>query len=497
MTITIVLYVSGLFLSWIIARLVPSSKSRQALLLILSCALYASWGLWFLAVLLGSTLMNYRLGNYLRARPTAGRLWIGVGLNVFLLGFFKYLPPLAGMLWADSGFASLSSHIIQPIGLSFWTFQALSYLFDLYREEDLHPSLWEFCLYMAFWPTVLSGPICRMGEMLPQFRQDPSQSKLDVRRGLERISVGVMMVGLARLLGAGLKAGEGINAMFDQTSRHWSGGDVGVLTIGYGFLLFFDFAGYSHLAIGAARFFGFRVPENFDRPYLSGSPSVFWTRWHMSLSFWIRDYLFLPLAAARREMAWRNFALVASMVIFGLWHKGNLLFLLWGTYHGILLVLHRFWQNLQRRWAISWSSPIAIPVSWGVTFGAINLGWVFFRANDSKQAFSMLGAALWPGNYRGWALPRDLYTLILASVLGYFLVVLAGWLLNPARLDAQLAEISRPPRRVWHTASAALGFLARDKWIWVGPLLATVVAYVFSVILLQETAASRFLYMLF
>ena len=196
----------------------------------------------------------------------------------------------------------------------------MSYLFDLYRGEDLDPSFLEFTLYMAFFPVAISGPICRMPDMLPQFRSRQLTSWDDIGRGFVRIATGVLMMQLARLLGQGILSGDGINRGFDHVTS-WSGTDVWCLAFGYGLQLFFDFAGYSHIAIGAAKALGFTLPENFARPFQSTTPSIFWTRWHMSLSFWIRDYIFLPLAMLRREMWWRNLALLLSMVFFGLWHK--------------------------------------------------------------------------------------------------------------------------------------------------------------------------------
>ena len=176
----------------------------------------------------------------------------------------------------------------------------------------------------------------------------------DRERGFSRIATGVLMMQLAKLLGHGVLGGHGINSGFDRLTQ-WSGADVWCLAFGYGLQLFFDFAGYSHIAIGAAQALGFTIPENFARPFASDSPSVFWTRWHMSLSFWIRDYVFLPLAVVRREIWWRNLVLVISMMIFGVWHKATILFVLWGCYHGVLLVLHRQVQALERRF--NWTPP--------------------------------------------------------------------------------------------------------------------------------------------
>jgi alginate O-acetyltransferase complex protein AlgI len=300
----------------------------------------------------------------------------------------------------------------------------------VYRGEDLDPSVLEFCLYLAFWPTVLSGPICRLPNLLPQLRQDFAPSKDALRNGVNRILIGLFMTAVAQTLAAGIKSGQGVDAAFSSTSTAWSGTDVWCLAIAYGFQLFLDFAGYSHVVIGAARLFGIRLEENFNNPYLSTTPSMFWTRWHMSLSSWIRDYLFLPLATARRELWWRNLALAISMVIFGLWHKGSLLFLIWGVYQGVLLMLHRQWQQFQRWSGFSWAGYVAAPVSWLVTFAAMSLGWIFFRANDLHQARTMWAAVVNLGSYGQLALPRSLYLLTAIVVVGYFCVVGIKWLLE-------------------------------------------------------------------
>jgi alginate O-acetyltransferase complex protein AlgI len=413
------LYVIVLPVAWLLLWTLKSARSRQSLLLVTSYGLYAGWGLKFLALLICSSFLNYGIGLLLHRKPSVGRLWLGIVLNVALLGTFKYLPALAPLL-PTSPLSSALSNIALPVGISFWTFQALSYLFDVYREEDLGPSLLEFLLYMAFWPTVLSGPICRLSSLLPQFRDPFKPATEDVRRGLDRICIGLFMTALGQILGSGLHSGQGIDSIFDRSAQGLTGPDVWCMAVGYGFELFFNFAGYTHMVIGAARLFGFRLDENFDRPYLSTTPSEFWTRWHMSLSLWIRDYLFLPLVMLRREAWWRSFVLVFSMIVFGLWHKGALLFVLWGLYQGILLVLHRQWQQLQRRY--DWQVPQAImgPLSWMVTFSAICLGWVFFRANTLAQAFTMLHAAVNLGSYAKCTLPAGLFILVAALAAGYF-----------------------------------------------------------------------------
>jgi D-alanyl-lipoteichoic acid acyltransferase DltB (MBOAT superfamily) len=278
-----------------------TQRSRQLVLLGASYVLYAAFGLSFLAILVASSIFNFCIGVWLHRRPTLGRLWIGITFNLALLGFVKYLP------FVDS-FATIA----MPVGISFWTFQALSYLLDLYHEDDLDPSLTEFCLYMAFWPTVIMGPICRLEKLLPQFRKIDDLSGERLTDGMRRIATGLMMkLVFAQLLVPVVATG------FDGsgTTMRWSGFDVWILALGFGFQLYFDFAGYSHIVIGAARLIGFELEENFDSPYLSATPSIFWTRWHMSLSSWIRDYVFMPLSTVRRETWWRYFAVLSSMII--------------------------------------------------------------------------------------------------------------------------------------------------------------------------------------
>src|SRR5215468_872916 len=178
---------------WIVAWTLPSMRVRQALLLLASYLFYSIWGLGFLSILVASSLLNFTWGAVLRRRMTSGCLWLGVGLNVVLLGFFKYLPPILATISTSSWHLDLARHILMPVGISFWTFQGLSYLFDTYREEEMEPSLLEFCLYMAFWPVVFAGPVCRMPEMLPQFRRQPVFSWSDISEGSLRLIQGVFM----------------------------------------------------------------------------------------------------------------------------------------------------------------------------------------------------------------------------------------------------------------------------------------------------------------
>jgi alginate O-acetyltransferase complex protein AlgI len=461
-----------------------SHRLRQAVLLIGSYALYISWGAWFAGILLFSTAMNFLLGEWLRRTPTRLALTTGILLNLALLSMFKYLPELATNL----PFSSLQrfSHLALPLGISFWTFQAMSYLFDLYRGEELDPSFFEFALYMVFFPIAISGPICRMPDMLPQFHSRQRTSWPQIGNGFTRIATGLLMMQLARLLGQGILSGDGIDRGFDRLAQ-WSGADVLCLAFGYALQLFFDFAGYSHIAIGAAQALGFTLPENFARPFESTTPSVFWTRWHMSLSFWIRDYVFFPLATLRREIWWRNLALAFSMVVFGLWHKATILFLLWGCYHGALLVLHRQVQQFQRK--VNWEPPAILwtPVSWLVTITLVCLGWILFRSNSLAQATQMFAAVVSPSSYTARFLSGSLYGLVLALAVGY-----ATTLLLRDALDRQAAQpLESAPVQ---SRSIILAPLARYRWYWLSPLWVLAFIIVFLITHGRDAGAAQFMY---
>lgn len=423
------LYVVVVTILWLVIRCFRTVRSRQALLLFTSYLLYASWNLGFLGLLVSSSIGNYFFGRWLRGRATAGRLWLGVLANLALLSTFKYLPELFPLL-SRTRAAPVLLHFVLPIGISFWTFQALSYLLDIYRGEELEPSLMEFLLYMVFWPTVLSGPICRLPSLLPQFRNTKNCTLRDVGFGMDRICIGLFMVALGGMLGNGLGADQGLDYAFHITARTLSGSDVWCLAFGYGFELFFNFAGYSHIVIGAARLFGFELAENFDRPYLSTTPSEFWTRWHMSLSFWIRDYLFLPLVMLNRSKLWRNVTLVVSMVIFGLWHRGTTLLALWGGYHGVLLVLHRQWQELKRRQQWNFRGQLPSLISWFVSITSISLGWILFRSESMAGVLTMYHSLTKLSAYTSVKLPHSLYLLILVLAIGYLTTMRIGRLIG-------------------------------------------------------------------
>jgi alginate O-acetyltransferase complex protein AlgI len=481
-------YILVVMLLWVMAWHIRSVKARQALLLVASYVSYSSWGIGFLCVLIISSLMNYAWGCVLRRRLTPGFLWIGIALNLLPLAFLKYLPPLLELGPAGSWEYDLARYIIMPVGMSFWTFQALSYLWDIYLDEEADPSLLEFCLYMAFWPTVVSGPVCRLPNMLPQFRQEPIFSSDNVSIGVLRVMQGLFMkMVLAQLLASGWIPGEGVTAGFDQVKGGWGGMDVWLLGIGFGFLLFFDFAGYSHMVIGTARIFGIRLPENFDRPFFSTTPTAFWNRWHMSLSFWIRDYVFRPLAATRRNRWWPHVALVISMTVFGLWHGAKWTFIIFGFYHGLLLVMHRLGQRTKQRLPIRLPHYLGMFLAWGTTFLLVSLGFILFRANDLTEALSMFRAVFSPDAYRHFAMPRSFYIVTCAVTIGYFVFTAGHSLLLSwgARYGQAIREPTQPVGAFWQVRltnctliiGALFDFFRARLWWWFAPALSILAVF--------------------
>src|SRR6266581_8800421 len=497
---------------WVLAWHLPSVKGRQLLLLLASYLFYGNWGIGFLAALMISSLMNYICGLALRRKATAPRLWIGIAVNLLPLAFFKYLPVLLELGPAGSWQYDLARQIVMPVGMSFWTFQGLSYLLDvyldIYPEEQLNPSVFEFCLYMAFWPTVLSGPVCRLPHMLPQFRQLSRLSWEDASAGSLRLIQGLTMkFVLAQILASGWTPGEGIAAGFDQVKGDWGGIDVWLLGIGFGFLLFFDFAGYSHMVIGIARVFAIRLPENYDRPFFSTTPSIFWTRWHMSLSFWIRDYVFNPLAAAGRRYRWWPYVVfIIAMTFFGLWHGAKWTFVVYGVYHGLVLVMHRLGQQMKRQFSVRLPRPLGAFLSWGTTFLLVAVGFIFFRANDLTQVWTMLSAVFTPAAYGRFAMPRSFYILTSTIAVGYFVVTAGHALLLSwrARYSEAISERREPAEGKWPVTvanftliiGALFDFFTERLWWWLAPALSILAFLVGLVIHTQRAviAVTPFIY---
>jgi alginate O-acetyltransferase complex protein AlgI len=376
-------------LYWILRK---RETPRLFLLLASSYFFYGCWSWRFLGLILFSTTLDYVVGRLFerlpdRERHRRGRRWALVASlvgNLGVLGFFKYwnfFAEEAVALFGAFGFETgpVFTDIILPVGISFYTFQTLSYTIDIYRGELVpERSLLRFAIFVAFFPQLVAGPIVRAKHFLPQLRVAPKLSQRTFEWGLTLIFWGlVKKVMIADVLGRGL-----VDPFWADPAAY-DGWESLLAIYGYAFQIFGDFSGYSDIAIGSAALLGFDLGLNFRSPYRSTSAKELWTRWHISLSSWLRDYLYFPLGGNRRGpwLTYRN--LILTMLLGGLWHGAAWLFVAWGAYHGLLLAIER-WIGIPEP-----KTTLAKTVRCILFFHLICLGWVLFRSPDVASGLAV------------------------------------------------------------------------------------------------------------
>ena len=367
-------------------------RGQNWMLLVASYIFYGAWDVRFLALLAGSTLIDYYVALRLAAesRPAVRKRWLMVSLigNLGTLAFFKYFG-----FFVDSATTALEAlglpvarlqlHIVLPVGISFYTFQTLSYTIDVYRDH-LTPTrtLRDFALYVAYFPQLVAGPIERATRLLPQLTHARVVSMAHIHRGVWLISWGlfkkvVIADNLAMIVDRTFATGSGA-----------SGWEYLVAIYAFAYQIYCDFSGYSDIARGLAALMGIDLMINFNRPYLATDPRDFWGRWHISLSTWLRDYLYIPLGGNRSGAGRTALALFATMVLGGLWHGAAWTFVAWGAFHGALLVGHRFLFHARgvpapQTFAGRWVARI-------VMFHLVAFGWLLFRAESLAQVGEVL-----------------------------------------------------------------------------------------------------------
>lgn len=371
-------------------------RAQNAVLLIASYTFYGYWDYRFLALLAASTLISFYFAERIpRSKTDIGRkafLWVSVGSNLVILGFFKYFN-----FFADSFISFLSQlgmsagpvtlQIILPVGISFYTFQAIGYTVDVYRNE-VRPAgdLIEYALFISFFPQLVAGPIERAAHILPQIRKPRKITAGDINDGLF-----LVLWGLFKKIVIADNCGIIADTVFDQYGSY-SGIDLLLGSLAFTLQIYGDFSGYSDIARGLMRMMGFDLMINFKLPYLATSPRDFWRRWHISLSTWLRDYLYIPLGGNRNGtfQACRN--LMATMLLGGLWHGASWNFALWGGYHGSLMILlnHAFPSVRHRLSALSRRQPIVAAAQIAGMFCLTVLGWILFRSKSLDQIVYIL-----------------------------------------------------------------------------------------------------------
>jgi len=376
-------------------RLVSSWTKAQNLVLVLaSYVFYAAWDWRFLFLIVGSTLGDYWLGLCMVRRPTYKKRFLlaSLAMNLGVLFMFKYFGFfvqnfVALMQQVGLGPTIPAWEVILPLGISFFTFQKMTYTIELHRG-NVEPTadLVDFALFVCFFPLLLSGPIERAKTLLPQIRNPRLITSEHGREGLWLIAWG-----LFKKVYVADNLAQIVDPVF-APNWHGTGSEVLIALYAYAGQIYCDFSGYTDIARGVAKLLGFDVRLNFNLPYLATNPSDFWRRWHMSLSTWLRDYVYIPLGGSR-EGLWKTCRnLFVTMVLVGLWHGAAWTFIVWGAYHGVLLVLHRLASAGKNPW-ITDLGFVGRPLGMVGMFHLTCLGWLFFRAQSLGQA-SDLGSLI-------------------------------------------------------------------------------------------------------
>lgn len=382
-------------------------RGQNVLLLVAGYVFYGWWDWRFLILIALSTVVDFAVGAKIGASEDAvtRKRWLVVSLvfNLTLLGVFKYLvffAEQAGSLAKMFGYSGpwWVPHVILPVGISFYTFQSLAYTIDIYRRK-VQParSLLDYAAYVSFFPQLLAGPIERPAHLLGQMIT-PRERLND-----ERFREGLYYVvtGLFRKIVVADNLGIVANAIFSKPAGELTGWEVLAGTYAFAFQIYGDFCGYSTIAQGLARWLGFELMDNFRHPYFATSPRDFWRRWHISLSSWLRDYLFIPLGGSRGSTWFTSRNLMITMLLGGLWHGAAWTFVAWGAFHGAWLVLHRFVGGEKEKRPAARSSARFVSLLKIVgTFHLVCLGWLFFRASSIDQVWQMITrlAADWRGS---------------------------------------------------------------------------------------------------
>lgn len=421
---------------------------------------YAYWNWRFVFLLAGAIVLNWFVGEQTavalrRDRIHVARWWVraGVAADLALLGAFKYydffaleLSNLLNDVGVDVSIGLLEATL--PVGISFFTFQAMSYIIDIGRQQIDPMEPLDFAVYLSFFPQLVAGPIVRASEMAPQMAARPDPRYVQSAEAFRLIFAGLFK----KVVISSYLASEIVDGVFADPNGH-SGPEVLIGVYGYAIQIYADFSGYTDIAIGVALLLGFRFPQNFDAPYRALSIQDFWRRWHITLSNWLRDYLYIPLGGNRRGTIFTYRNLMLTMVLGGLWHGNTWNFVIWGAIHGGALAIERAIRN----WASTSGFSLGLPpqltkaLQWFATFHVVCLAWVFFRAESFSSATELLGRLTDFGPGAGVVTPLLLLT-IAASIASQFVptdwvrqaedvLVRAGWVVQGLALGLGLVVV--------------------------------------------------------
>jgi alginate O-acetyltransferase complex protein AlgI len=442
-----VFFIIVLALSWT----VPAFGTRWKLLVLLASYVFYGWWDWrFCGLLAASTAIDQAAAEVIaRSRSVSTRrtvLALAIGAGLATLGFFKYAGFFASSLANALGHLGLGAplpllQVVLPVGISFFTFQAISYVVDVYRGATAPASRLDFAVYLAFFPHVVAGPIVRAREFIPQLRRSTAEPRLDGGRAICLILGGLFK----KIVLAGFLSTAIVDPVFGAPGAH-SRVEVLAAVYAYAVQIWADFSGYTDIAIGCALLLGIRFPANFDSPYTATSLQDFWRRWHMTLSRWLRDYLYIPLGGSRGSQLLTARNLMITMLLGGLWHGAAWTFVVWGGIHGGFLVAER---RLRARRPVP-EAGVNRALARLLTFHVVCLAWIFFRADSMGTAFSLLGRLVTGGG------PATLVTLPVVLAVGAGIAVQYIPVGTVGRLTARFAQL-RPALQGGVAAAALLG----------------------------------------
>jgi alginate O-acetyltransferase complex protein AlgI len=378
-------------------------------LILASITFYCWWNPAYLLLIIGSILCNYALGTLISNNTiaTSNRRWLliaGIASNLLLLFYYKYLLFFVGLINFLATQDWELENILLPLAISFFTFQQIAFLVDSYRQDSKHHGFLNYCLFVMFFPQLIAGPIVHHKEMIPQFVSDHDN-------GLDwnNISVGcaIFTIGLFKKVIIADSLAEMSTPLFTAVEQdaELSLLESWIAALAFTLQLYFDFSGYADMAVGSARMFNIKLPINFNSPYKSVSIIDFWRRWHMTLSRFLRDYLYISLGGNRKGEARRFANLFITMLLGGIWHGAGLTFVIWGALHAVYLIINHAWRKMVRRWSMGSSAIYEHACKW-LTLVCIIVGWVFFRAETTGGAMSILKGM---AGMHGIALPQKYF----------------------------------------------------------------------------------------
>ena len=387
--VLIAFYLSGKYVS---------ARCSIGILVVASFIFYAYWEPVYLFLLLASIVVNYIIGLNLNnqdikfAQFSRLLLIVGVSLNLGVLGYFKYTDFLISNVNTFTGVSAQVQGIILPLAISFFTFQQVAYLVDCYRKEVIEKDFLNYCLFVSFFPQLIAGPIVHHKEMMPQFSSLDNHLKWDKNI---RMGSTLFIIGLFKKIVIADNFSVYANKVFDNPGMGaLSMGDAWLAALAYHFQIYFDFSGYSDMAIGLAYMFGIILPINFNSPYKSRSIIDFWRRWHMTLSRFLRDYLYISFGGNRKGRVRRYINLFMTMLIGGLWHGAAWNFVIWGGLHGVYLILNHFFNAIFLKLGLEKITEKRFYIGIGILFTniAVIVAWVYFRAEDVSSANRIISA---------------------------------------------------------------------------------------------------------